>query len=78
VLSASSSWEIPNFFLGIPNFFFLLRGFGNPPKKRGLHCCRVFHIFSSTISIGKKEKTEVGDEDGEGVEKKPEQICPYL
>ena len=30
--------------------------------------------------MGKKEKTEVGDEDGrgEGIKKNPEQICPYL
>jgi len=40
--------------------------------------CRVLHTFSSTISTGKKEKTEVGDEDGEGVKKNPEQICPYF
>jgi len=33
---------------------------------------------SSTISTGKKGKTEVGDEDGEGIKKNPEQICPYL
>jgi len=60
------------------NFFFLLGGFGNPPKKTGLHCCRVLHTFSSTISMGKQDKTEVGDEDGEGVKKNPKQICPYL
>jgi len=28
--------------------------------------------------MGKKEKTEVGDEDGEGFKKNPERICPYL
>jgi len=28
--------------------------------------------------MGKKEKIEVGVEDGEGVEKNHEQICPYL
>jgi len=38
----------------------------------------VAHIFHSTISMGKKGKTEVGAEDGEGVKKNPVQICPYL
>jgi hypothetical protein len=28
--------------------------------------------------VGKKEKTEVGAEVREGVQKNPEQICPYL
>jgi len=28
--------------------------------------------------MGKKQKTEVGDEDGEGVQKNPERICPYF
>jgi len=68
----------PNFFLMIPNLFFFCGSFGNPPKKRGLHCCRVLCTFSSTISMGKKPKTEVGNEDGEGVKKSPEQICPYF
>jgi len=35
-------------------------------------------IFSSTISMGKKGKTEDGDEDGEGVKKNHEQMCPYF
>jgi len=30
------------------------------------------------MSTGKKGKTKVGDELGEGVIKNPEQICPYL
>jgi len=39
----------------------------------------VLHTFSSlNISKGKKEKTKVGAEVGEGVKKKPEQIWPYL
>ena len=41
-------------------------------------CCRVLHTFSSTISIRKKQKTEVGAEVGEGVKKNPEKIWPYL
>jgi hypothetical protein len=28
--------------------------------------------------MGKKNKPEVGDEDGEGVKKNLEQICPFL
>jgi len=28
--------------------------------------------------MGKKERKEVGDEDGKGFKKNPEQICPYL
>jgi len=28
--------------------------------------------------MGENEKTKVGDEDGEGVKKNPEQICAHL
>jgi len=28
--------------------------------------------------MGKKEKTEVGDEDGEGIKQNPEQICRWV
>jgi len=41
------------------------------PNKSTLTIPRVLHTFSSTNSVGKKEKTEVGTEDGEGVEKNP-------
>jgi len=44
-----------------------------------LRCsCRVLHTFSSTNSTGKKEKTQVGAEVGEGVNKNPEQIWPFF
>ena len=36
--------------------------------------CRVFHTFSSTISMGKKGKTEVGAEVWERIKKHPELI----
>jgi len=40
---------------------------------------RVLHTFSSTISMGKKEKTEVGTEVVEGVKKNPTQAkCTVL
>jgi len=38
---------------------------------------KVLYTFSSTISMRKKEKTEVGTEVGEGVQKNPTQIWPY-
>jgi len=44
----------------------------NPRKKE-----RMKKNFS-TISMGKKRKTEVGDADGEGVKNNPEEIWPYF
>jgi len=41
-------------------------------------CCRVLHSFSSTISMGKKGKTEVGIEDGKYVKENPQRIWPYF
>jgi len=57
-----------SFFLGMFSFISFFVGFRNPRKKEKKE------KKSSTISIGKKEKTEVGDEDGEGVKINPEEI----
>jgi len=64
-------------FLGM--FFFLpfFLGFRNPKKKERKKTSqeRKKEIKKfSTISTGKKGKTEVGDEDGERVQKNPEEI----
>jgi len=41
-------------------------------------CFRALHTISSTISMGKKGKTEVGTDVGEGLKNNPTQIWPYL
>jgi len=60
-------------------FYFFLSWVSKPKKVRNKKkSIKEKAIFFSTISMGKEGKTEVGDEDGERVEKNPEQICPYF
>ena len=65
---------ILSFFLSVI-FSKIFVGFQSRPSQ---FRCRVLHTISSTISTGKKEKTEVEAEVGEGVLKNPQQIWPYL
>jgi len=59
--------EITNLFLGNPQHLLSSWAIWTSPEKVRHNCCRVLHIFFSTISMGKKEKNEVGDEDEEGL-----------
>jgi len=68
--------EIPNFLCLHPNKSTLASS--NDPNKLTVTSPRVLHTFSSTISMGKKGKSEVGTEVVEGVQKNPKQIWPYL
>ena len=55
-----------SFFLSWDIFFLKEKKFQERKKE--------WKTFASTISMGKKEKTEDGDEDVEGVKKNPEEI----
>jgi len=66
-------YKSPTFCVHDPNL-----ASSNDPNKSTLTSPRVFNKFSSTISIGKKGKIEVGTEVEEGVKKNPTQMWPYL
>jgi len=63
------SWKSATFFVYDPNKSTLTSS--NDSNKSILASSRVFHTFSSTISMGKKDKTEVGTDVGEGIERIP-------
>jgi len=77
-MQTQSSWQSPTFFVYDPNKSTLTSS--NDPNKSTLTIPRVLYTFFSTISIGKKEETEIGTEVTvvEGVKKNPTQVWPYL
>ena len=73
---AQSSWKSLNFVVYDPDKSTLT--ISNDPNKSTLTSSLTYQTFFSTISMGKKGKTEVGTEVGQGVKKNPTQIWPYL
>jgi len=73
-----SSWKSPTFFKFVYNPNKSTLTSSNDPNKSTLTSPRVLNIFFSSISMGRKGKTEIGTEVGKGVKKNPTQIWPYL
>jgi len=65
-------------FLGMFFSFGSFLGFETQERQGKKHPKKERKTVSSTISMGKKGKPEVGDEDGKVFRKNPEEMWPYF